>query len=369
MSARCTLRAAYFILRKLESQCQRAVRRAVRRVARVGGNEEERRQQQWPRSEAKATGEGRGRWGRGGGGTEVRRSRGKTRSEAGDKARPNSPWHNEPKKLWFRKKHNSSHRSSGVSQEVAPPLPPGPRLTQAAPSEEAGCVVRRETRKSRRAGGGRGEAGRNEPVGGSGGVGRGGGGGRAAHGGLPAQLPSRDVHAPMTTGARARRRCATAARPQPLRLVPRFAPRCDRPCPAPAPSRRRAADCQLHCRRPCDRPFVGPSAECRGYFWHVTDLHFDDLYREGGDPAQNCHEADKRASGRAAGRFGDEACDAPWALVESATRAMKAKHGDVEFVLWTGLGFKKYSRIKESFFLTQNNQLVQYCIVFYNTYA
>ena len=40
---------------------------------------------------------------------------------------------------------------------------------------------------------------------------------------------------------------------------------------------------------------------------------------------------------RQAGHFGDYNCDSPWALVESAAKAMRSKHGDnIEFVLWTG---------------------------------
>ena len=40
---------------------------------------------------------------------------------------------------------------------------------------------------------------------------------------------------------------------------------------------------------------------------------------------------------RPAGHFGDYNCDSPWALVESAAKAMRSKHGDnIEFVLWTG---------------------------------
>ncbi|KAK6644887.1 hypothetical protein RUM43_001163 [Polyplax serrata] len=36
------------------------------------------------------------------------------------------------------------------------------------------------------------------------------------------------------------------------------------------------------------------------------------------------------------GVYGDYQCDSPWALVESAVHAMKSKHGDVDFILWTG---------------------------------
>jgi len=43
-----------------------------------------------------------------------------------------------------------------------------------------------------------------------------------------------------------------------------------------------------------------------------------------------------RLDRKLAGKFGDYSCDSPWALIESAARAMRSKHGDIEFVLWTG---------------------------------
>lgn len=40
------------------------------------------------------------------------------------------------------------------------------------------------------------------------------------------------------------------------------------------------------------------------------------------------------------GKLGDYGCDSPWTLVQSAVKAMKAKHGDnIEFVLWSGYVF------------------------------
>lgn len=45
-----------------------------------------------------------------------------------------------------------------------------------------------------------------------------------------------------------------------------------------------------------------------------------------------------RLDRKLAGKFGDYSCDSPWALIESAARAMRSKHGNegIEFVLWTG---------------------------------
>ncbi|XP_075215109.1 acid sphingomyelinase-like phosphodiesterase 3b [Lycorma delicatula] len=81
-----------------------------------------------------------------------------------------------------------------------------------------------------------------------------------------------------------------------------------------------------------------------GYFWHITDIHYDYHYSAKGDVRKNCWKTEKESLGtsRPNGRFGDYSCDSPWALVESAARAMKAKHGDnIEFVLWTGDGLSR----------------------------
>lgn len=40
---------------------------------------------------------------------------------------------------------------------------------------------------------------------------------------------------------------------------------------------------------------------------------------------------------RVNGHYGDYACDSPWALIESAGRAMRPRiNENIEFVLWTG---------------------------------
>ncbi|XP_071455401.1 acid sphingomyelinase-like phosphodiesterase 3b [Hetaerina americana] len=80
-----------------------------------------------------------------------------------------------------------------------------------------------------------------------------------------------------------------------------------------------------------------------GYFWHITDIHYDVNYTVNGDSRRMCWRPEHGMGGngggsrRPAGRFGDYSCDSPWRLVESAARAMKSLHGDnIEFVLWTG---------------------------------
>lgn len=81
-----------------------------------------------------------------------------------------------------------------------------------------------------------------------------------------------------------------------------------------------------------------------GYFWHITDIHYDPKYSTQGNAASMCW--DTRSSGdsgrirldrKLAGEFGDYSCDSPWALIESAARAMRSHRGEgIEFVLWTG---------------------------------
>ncbi|XP_045494366.1 acid sphingomyelinase-like phosphodiesterase 3a [Colias croceus] len=77
-----------------------------------------------------------------------------------------------------------------------------------------------------------------------------------------------------------------------------------------------------------------------GYFWHITDFHYDPLYSPQGDTRKHCHRTDDRGSSghhRSLGRFGDYACDSPLELIVSALRYMRTRHSEnVEFVLWTG---------------------------------
>ncbi|XP_049793804.1 acid sphingomyelinase-like phosphodiesterase 3a [Schistocerca nitens] len=77
-----------------------------------------------------------------------------------------------------------------------------------------------------------------------------------------------------------------------------------------------------------------------GYFWHITDIHYNPRYSTNGDSRRNCRPPDGGhvgSSSRSPGRFGDYDCDPPWVLVESAVRFMRTRQGDnIEFILWTG---------------------------------
>jgi sphingomyelin phosphodiesterase acid-like 3 len=65
-----------------------------------------------------------------------------------------------------------------------------------------------------------------------------------------------------------------------------------------------------------------------GYFWHVTDFHWDYSY---GRQNISC-EKDVKSRGV----FGNYRCDAPWTLVVSSVNGMKLLKPEVDFVLWTG---------------------------------
>lgn len=99
-----------------------------------------------------------------------------------------------------------------------------------------------------------------------------------------------------------------------------------------------------------------------GYFWHITDIHYDVNYTMDGDSRRMCWRTDSGGGGggvnsrRPAGRFGDYSCDSPWGLVESAARAMKSKHGDnIEFVLWTG---DDIAHVKDDYLSTEKVLMV-----------
>ncbi|XP_008554403.1 acid sphingomyelinase-like phosphodiesterase 3b [Microplitis demolitor] len=83
-----------------------------------------------------------------------------------------------------------------------------------------------------------------------------------------------------------------------------------------------------------------------GYFWHITDIHYDPKYSSSGTGggstcwntrSSNIDTGHIRPDRRVAGVFGNYSCDSPWALIESAVQAMKSKQDEgIEFVLWTG---------------------------------
>ncbi|XP_060573306.1 acid sphingomyelinase-like phosphodiesterase 3a [Ruditapes philippinarum] len=67
-----------------------------------------------------------------------------------------------------------------------------------------------------------------------------------------------------------------------------------------------------------------------GYFWHITDFHYDFTYH---GRQLSCNKTNVPDN---VGQFGDFWCDSPWLLVNSSVRAMADIKSDVDFVLWTG---------------------------------
>ena len=73
-----------------------------------------------------------------------------------------------------------------------------------------------------------------------------------------------------------------------------------------------------------------------GYFWHITDMHWDPSYvsGDGEDGALSCNEGKGEAGDW--GKWGDFLCDSPWSLINSSVYAMKNIHPDPDFLIWTG---------------------------------
>ncbi|NXN92564.1 ASM3B phosphodiesterase, partial [Rhinopomastus cyanomelas] len=71
-----------------------------------------------------------------------------------------------------------------------------------------------------------------------------------------------------------------------------------------------------------------------GRFWHITDLHWDPEYDASAAPGLVCPSGGSRVG--PAGPWGSFLCDAPWALLTSAVRAMGIRLPRPDFVLWSG---------------------------------
>ena len=66
-----------------------------------------------------------------------------------------------------------------------------------------------------------------------------------------------------------------------------------------------------------------------GYFWHITDLHWDFSYATDG---LSCW--DKNTSVR--GLCGSYFCDSPWVLIEEVIKGAQKIKPNVDFILWSG---------------------------------
>ncbi|CAL1536690.1 unnamed protein product [Lymnaea stagnalis] len=72
----------------------------------------------------------------------------------------------------------------------------------------------------------------------------------------------------------------------------------------------------------------GATSENPGYFWHVTDFHYDHTYSTS---KLSCNDDVPNLL-----KFGDYWCDSTWELVVDSIQAMASIKSDVDFLIWTG---------------------------------
>ncbi|KAG0417773.1 hypothetical protein HPB47_005367 [Ixodes persulcatus] len=73
-----------------------------------------------------------------------------------------------------------------------------------------------------------------------------------------------------------------------------------------------------------------------GFFWHVSDLHYDKDYATNGTRDAMCHYSPNQTEHDDIGPYGDSSCDAPKLLIESAFSAMRDIQPEPDYILWTG---------------------------------
>ncbi|KAK6188125.1 hypothetical protein SNE40_004376 [Patella caerulea] len=79
------------------------------------------------------------------------------------------------------------------------------------------------------------------------------------------------------------------------------------------------------------------SVDFVGFFWQITDIHYDGNYSISGVPTNMCHQStSKLNNGTKLGIYGDFLCDSPWQLVTSAIEGMRANNAEPDFIIWTG---------------------------------
>jgi hypothetical protein len=88
-------------------------------------------------------------------------------------------------------------------------------------------------------------------------------------------------------------------------------------------------------------PFHRPkwSTGLNGKFMHITDIHIDQLYLQGTDPAGTmCHRTSTDASKNTAGKYGTlgSICDTPQTLLDATFNWMSQNTADIDFILYTG---------------------------------
>ncbi|XP_067852604.1 acid sphingomyelinase-like phosphodiesterase 3b isoform X1 [Heptranchias perlo] len=78
----------------------------------------------------------------------------------------------------------------------------------------------------------------------------------------------------------------------------------------------------------------GAAVSLTGYFWHITDVHWDPDYKVTDNPWAVCPSASEPV--RNPGKWGSYLCDSPWALINSSIYAMKDIFPNPNFIIWTG---------------------------------
>ncbi|TPX69609.1 hypothetical protein SpCBS45565_g02346 [Spizellomyces sp. 'palustris'] len=77
-----------------------------------------------------------------------------------------------------------------------------------------------------------------------------------------------------------------------------------------------------------------------GKFMHISDIHIDELYKEGTDPAGTmCHRPSAtNAALNVAGKYGtlSSICDTPQVMLDATFDWIKKNTADVDFILYTG---------------------------------
>ncbi|XP_028033123.1 acid sphingomyelinase-like phosphodiesterase 3a [Bombyx mandarina] len=74
-----------------------------------------------------------------------------------------------------------------------------------------------------------------------------------------------------------------------------------------------------------------------GYFWHITDLHYDPFHNSPEFHRGCRHNRGSSDHSHRNGRHRDHTCDSSWPLIQSAASFMHERHPEtLEFVLWTG---------------------------------
>ncbi|XP_013408237.1 acid sphingomyelinase-like phosphodiesterase 3b [Lingula anatina] len=78
------------------------------------------------------------------------------------------------------------------------------------------------------------------------------------------------------------------------------------------------------------QPLLDAFSSLQGFFWHVTDFHYDSTVFTSQDSCTSpVADIEQKP-------YGDYLCDSPWSLINSSVHAMKQIEPNADFILWTG---------------------------------